>query len=179
MSKLWEYGIVIAMVSALAGGLYYRGYRAADSAWQAKYATWQKQEADKINTIQSQNVTLQAELDKAKSETQTRTVTLTRTVVKYVNKYIPAPGKPVESRPDYFLRYLDVSLFNAALEGRSAAGASGIDATDPKSLTLSPVSFNDLEANVIVNYGQYKDCRDIVNGWQNWFRNAQKTVKEK
>lgn len=179
MSKLWEYGIVIAMVSALAGGLYYRGYRAADSAWQAKYATWQKQEADKLNTIQSQNVSLQAQLDKAKNETQTRTVTLTRTVVKYVNKYIPAPGKPVETRAPYYLTRLSVLCWNAALEGNTAACPSGPDAAlaSPSDLELTSTSFGDAEQNAITNFGQYKDCRDIVNGWQLWYRNAQKTTK--
>lgn len=137
MNKLWEILAVIALIGGYTGAIAYKTHSYDKAGEQARYATWQKQETDKINTIQSQNVSLQAQLDKAKSETQTRTVTIQKTVIRYVNKYIQAPGKPVETRAPYYLTRLSVLCWNAALEGNTAACPSGPDAAVPAAGSIS------------------------------------------
>lgn len=102
----------------------------------------------------------------------TVTVTLTKKVTKYVDRYAPSPGAVSIPRPVYYLTVGSVRLWDSALSPSTSAGTpQAVTAAD---LALSTVSFDDAETNAILNFGQYRDCRTIVAGWQEWYRQVSK-----
>lgn len=158
--RLIIYGALGGLLLAI--GCYGKGYLDAD-----------EKAAAAARSVRAQDVAIAKQMEPQLVQTlaisHTVTVTLTRQVTRYVDRYIPAPGAASEVRPAYYLTDGAVGLWNAAL-GAGPAGAAPGTVAGAGGLGLSPVRFDDAEANAILNFGQYRDCRTIVKGWQDWYR---------
>lgn len=157
-----NYVYAVLLGIALLVGAYYKGV----------FDTEEKSAAA-AKSVRAQDVAIakamEPQLTKTLTVSHTVTVTLTKEVPRYVDHYIPAPGAASVARPAYFLTFGAVSLWNGRLGASAAHAAAGAPGgADP--LDLSPITFDAAETNAIQNFGQYADCRTIVQGWQDWYR---------
>lgn len=128
--------------------------------------------AKQAASVRAQDLKIAKAMEPQLTHTLTVSKTLTKTLIQkvptYVDRYVPAPGAASTARPAYALTFGAVWLWDQALSPGRAASAP---ATAPGAgLALSPITFTDAETNAIANFGQYRDCRTIVKGWQDWYR---------
>lgn len=149
-------GALLMLVSFI-GGCHYDAEKAAEAA----------------RSVRAQDVqiarAMEPQLVHTLTVSHTVTVTLTKQVTRYVDRYVPSPGAASVARPVYYLTAGAVQLWNTAL-GTPTAGGADAAAAAAGALDLSPVDFDDAETNAILNFGQYRDCRTIVQGWQDWYK---------
>lgn len=156
------YGAILGMLALV--GAYYKGVWDEHEKYEAAAKSVRAQDVAIAKAMQPQlthTLVVSGQL----------TTTLASEVPHVTHSYIPAPGLAPVARPDYYLTIGAVQLWDKALGSDPAAGvapeATGTSASD---LLLSRVSFADAETNALINFGQYRDCRTIVEGWQSWYR---------
>lgn len=125
----------------------------------------------KAASVRAQDVmiakAMQPQIQAALTASHTFTTTIVAEAPHVTDFYVPALGAVSIPRPVYYLTVGSVRLWNAALGPATATGTpQAVTAAD---LALSPVSFDDAETNAILNFGQYRDCRTVVEGWQSWY----------
>lgn len=153
-------GAVLMLVSFI-GGCHYNAEK-----YEAQAASVRAQDVQIAKAMEPQ-------LQHTLTTSHTVTVTLIKKVPPYVDRYIPAPGAASQTRPAYYLTWGSVELWNDALGAGTASGAASTTAgADP--LDLSAIRFDGAETNAIQNFGQYRDCRTIVKGWQDWYATVKK-----
>ena len=160
------------VVGGVLGGL---GVHYHDADAIAKQQLAQQQH---ITQLASDNADLQKKLDDEHAIHTTKTVYLTKRVPYVVTHYVPAPGAATQSRPDYFLTVGSLVRWNDALaSGPSGApgASSAYGAVD--SLALSRVTFADALDNHIINAERCQDAVDQVNGWIQWYQDAQAKLR--
>lgn len=157
------YGCVLGMASLV--GAYYKGVWDEHEKVESAAKSVRAQDVQIVRAMQPK---LQASLTSSKNFT----TTILAEAPHVTDFYIPAPGAVSIPRPTYYLTAGSVRLWNAALGPATAAGPT--QAVTAADLALSPVSFDDAETNAILNFGQYRDCRTVVAGWQEWFRQVSK-----
>lgn len=166
MSSLARYIYATIFGMLLLGGAFIGGCHYDRAKADAEAASVRAQDVQIARTMQPQIVT-------ALASSQTLTKLLVRQVPDVNDHFIPAPGAGTVLRPAYYLTVGSVSLWNSAISPASAASTPG-PATGPgaadASLLLSPISFDDAEANALINFGQYRECLIVARGWQDWYR---------
>lgn len=157
------YGCILGLV--LLTGAYYKGVWDEHEKYEAAAKSVRAQDVAIAKAMQPQ---LQAAL----TASHTYTTTIIPQVPHVTEFYIPSPDAVSIPRPAYYLTAGAVRLWNAALSASTAG--SPVAAVTSADLALSPVSFDEAETNAILNFGQYRDCRTIVKGWQDWFNSVSK-----
>jgi hypothetical protein len=113
---------------------------------------------------------LQARLDTKLNTNHTAVKVVIQKVPYVVNHYIPAPGAATTERPAYLLTAGAVRLWNGCLSGACPSAGLTEAPAEPGDLNLTSIDFARTEQNALLNFGQYTDCRVIVQGWQEWYK---------
>lgn len=157
------YGSILGMLAIT--GAYYKGVWDEHEKYEAAAKSVRAQDVQIARQIQPQ---LQAAL----TASQHFTTTILSEAPHVTDLYIPSPGAVSIPRPVYYLTVGSVRLWNSAIGSATAGGTT--QAVTASDLALSPVTFDDAETNAILNFGQYRDCRTVVAGWQEWYNKVSK-----